>query len=448
MMIFKKAIPRRTLLKGMGAALGLPLLDAMVPAFATAAGKAPVRLATVYVANGMWPMDKWTPKTEGAAFELSPTLEPLAPFRDQLLVLSGLAHKEGMPSPNDPGAPHTHAFGTFLTGVRPKETSGKDYQLGISMDQVAAETLGKETQLASLEVSLFNRDMIGSCEGGWTCAYLSTLSWRSPTTPLPMERNPRGLFERLFGDSDSTDRASRLARIREQRSILDGVTKLASRFMGEIGPSDRAKLTEFLDAIRDIERRIQIAERQSDQEVPALERPVGAPASFEAYAKLMMDLQVLAYQTDLTRIITFAMENEGGGRAYPEIGIPDQHHTLSHHQNGSVAIDKLFRIHVHHMKLFAYFLGKLRSVPDGDGSLLDHTILLYGSGLSDGNAHVHENLPILLVGGAGGGLQGGRHIRYPDGTPMTNLHLTMLDKLGVPLEKLGDSTGKLDLLSV
>jgi len=448
MMIFKKVIPRRTLLKGMGSALALPLLDAMVPALATAAGKAPLRLATVYVANGMWPMDKWTPKTEGAAFELTPTLEPLAPFRDHLLVLSGLAHKEGAPSAEDPSGPHTHAFATFLTGVRPKPTSGKDYLLGISMDQIAAEKLGKETQLASLEVSLFNRDQGGTCEGGWTCAYLSTLSWRTPTTPLPMERNPRALFERLFGDSDTTDAASRLARIRKQRSILDGVTKLASRFLGELGPSDRAKLTEYLDAIRDIERRIQIAEQQTDREVPSLERPAGIPASFEEYAKLMMDLQVLAYQTDLTRVITFALENEGGGRAYPEIGIPDQHHTLSHHQNNAVSVEKLLQVNRYHAKLFAYFLEKLRYVSDGDGNLLDRTILLYGSGLSDGNSHMHENLPVLLVAGAGSGLKGGRHNRYPDRTPMANLHLTILDKLGVPVEKLGDSSGKLDPLSV
>jgi len=265
-----------------------------------------------------------------------------------------------------------------------------------------------------------------------------------------MEHNPRALFERLFGDSDNTDRASRLARIKDQRSILDGMTQRASRFTGELGAGDRAKLNEYLDAIRDTERRIQIAEKQADVELPSIERPAGTPASFEAYAKLMIDLQVLAFRTDLTRVITFAMEHEGGGgsRAYPEIGIPDQHHTLSHHQNSSPSIDKLFQIHRYHIKLFAYFLEKLRSVPDGDGNLLDNTILLYGSGLSDGNSHLHENLPMLLVGGAGGQIKGGRHIRYPDQTPMTNLHLTVLDKLGVPVEKLGDSTGKLDLLSV
>jgi hypothetical protein len=445
MVIFKKAIPRRTFLRGTGAVLALPLLDAMIPALSGAA-KSPVRLGTIYVPNGMWPMDKWTPKNAGA-LELTPILEGLAPFRDQTLVLTGLAHKEAMATPTDPGGPHTHAFATFLTGVRPKPTAGKDFQVGVSVDQIAAAKLGKETQLASLEVSLFP-SAVGACESSYACAYTNTPCWRTPTTPLPMEPNPRALFERLFGDSDTTDRASRLARIKEQRSILDGMTKLASRFTGELGPGDRAKLNEYLDAIRDTERRIQIAEKQADVELPSVERPSGTPASFEDYAKLMIDLQVLAFRTDLTRVITFAMEHEGGGRAYPEIGIPDQHHTLSHHQNNAASIDKLYQIHRFHIKLFAYYLQKLRSVPDGDGTLLDNTVLLYGSALSDGNSHLHENLPLLLVGGAGGGIKGGRHIRYPDLTPMTNLHLAVLDKLGVPVEKLGDSTGKIDLLSV
>jgi len=447
MMIFKKAIPRRTFLRGMGTAIALPMLEAMVPACAKAAGKVPARLGIFYVPNGMWPMDKWTPKTEGPAFELTPTLDQLAKFRDRLTVITGLAHKEGIAIPSDPGGPHTHAFATFLTGVRPKPTAGKDFEVGVSMDQIAAQKLGKETQLASLEVSLFP-SAIGSCEGGYACAYTNTPCWRTPTTPLPMEHNPRALFERLFGDSDTTDSTTRQARIRERRSILDGVTKLVSPFLNEIGPSDRAKLTEYLDAIRDTERRIEIAEKQADLEVPAVDRPAGTPASFDDYAKLMLDLQVLAYQTDLTRVIIFAMEHEGGGRAYPEIGIPDQHHTLSHHQNSAVSIDKLVQIHRYHMKLFVYYLEKLQSVRDGDGTLLDNAILLYGSALSDGNSHLHENLPLLLVSGGGTGIKGGRHNRYPDQTPMTNLHLTVLEKLGIPVEKLGDSTRKLDLLSV
>ncbi len=452
-MIFKKAIPRRTFLRGMGATLALPLLEGMVPAFATSAEAAvtePVRLGIVYAPNGMWPMEQWTPKAEGPGFELTPTLEPLAPFRDRLLVLSGLCQKEAFAAPGEGSQDHSRAAGTFLTGIRVKPTEGKDFRAGISMDQIAAEKLGKDTQLVSLEISLCLSDLVGVCEGGWTCVYLSTISWRTPTTPLPMENNPRALFERLFGDSDSTDRAERLARIRERRSILDWVTERGARLLAGIGPSDRAKLTEYFDAVRDIERRIQIAEEQSNREVPAFERPVGVPVAFEEYVKLMFDLQVLAYQADLTRVITFMMGREGafGGRAYPELGISDLHHTLSHHQNIPAAVEKLSRINVYHTKLFAYFLEKLRSTPDGDGSLLDHTILLYGSGLSDGNLHRHDNLPLLLVGGAGDQIKGGRHIRYPDGTAMTNLLLTMLDKLAVPVDKLGDSTGKLDLLSV
>ena len=318
------------------------------------------------------------------------------------------------------------------------------------MDQIAAKELGKDTQMASLEVSLCPTEVTGLCEVSWTCVYLSTLAWRTPTTPLPMESSPRALFERLFGDNDSTDRAVRLARIQEQRSILDWVIEDASSFIKELGGSDRVKLTEYLDTIRDVERRIQIAENQSNREVPKLDRPSDVPVSYEDYAKLMIDLQVLAFKTDLTRVITFMMTREGGAgdRPYTEIGISDVHHTLSHHQNSAAAIDKLFQINVYHMKMFAYFLEKLRSTPDGDGNLLDHTMMTYGSGLENANIHQHSNLPLVLAGGGGGKIKGGRHIRYPDGTPMTNLHLALLDKLGIPMEKFGDSTGKLDLLSV
>jgi len=449
MMIFKKAVPRRKFLRGLGAALALPVLDSMVPALGRAdAAKGPLRLGIVYAPNGMWPMDKWTPKTDGAAFDLSPTLEPLAPFKDKLLVLSRLAHKEALALPGEGPQDHSRASGTYLSGVRVKPTAGKDFHAGISMDQIAAKELCKETQLASLEIGLFSSELVGVCDSGWTCIYQSTLCWRTPTTPLPMERSPRALFERLFGDSDSTDRAERLARINEQRSILDWVAQDLASFVREIGPGDRAKLNEYLDAVRDVERRIQIAEGQSNREVPDLNRPAGIPASFEEYAKLMFDLQILAYQTDLTRVSTFMIDHEQASRAYPEIGIPDVHHTLSHHQNNAAAIEKLFRINLYHVKLFAYFLDRLRSTRDGDGNLLDHSVLLYGGGLSNGNTHDHFDLPTLLVGGAGGRLKGGRHIRYPDQTPMANLHLTLLDKLGVPMEKLGDSTGELDLLSI
>lgn len=452
MIILKKSIPRRTFLRGMGATIALPLLDGMVPALANAAEtfKAPRRLATVFVPNGMWPMDKWTPKEVGAGYKLSPTMEPLTPFYDRALVLSGLAHKEGMPAPGDPTGEHMRATTTFLTGVRPKQIGGEAHA-GMSVDQIAAQKFGKETQLASLEVALTaNHDLVGVCENNLSCLFINTLSWKTPTTPLPMANNPRTVFERLFGDVDSTDREEQLARMRQQRSVLDGLSQRASQFMKKTGARDRAKLDEYLDAIRDIERRIQIAEAQSDREVPTLERPSGVPTDFEEYFKLMVDLQVVAYQSDLTRVLTFVMAREGptGGRAYPQIGIPDQHHNLSHHQNDAAKVDKLFRINQYHVQLFTYFLEKLQSVNEGEGTLLDHSSIIYGSSMSNGNGHQHDNLPIMLVGGGNGRIKGGRHIRYPDGTPMSNLHLTLLDILDVPVDKLGDSTGQLNLLSV
>lgn len=453
MMIFKKAIPRQTFLRCLGATLALPLLDGMIPALALpaeTAAKTPIRLGLIYVPNGMWPMEKWTPKVEGAAFELTPTMTPLKPFRDQLLVLSGLAQTAGYLRPGDAGTPHENAFATWLTGVRPKQTGGRDIHVGISMDQIVAQKLGKYTQLASLELSLFANDLVGVCEAGDTCTYVNSLSWHDPTTPLPMERNPRAVFERLFGDSDSTSRAQRLSIIAENRSILDSVTEGVTSLMRGISPSDRAKLAQYLDAIRDVERRIQIAEEQANRELPRLDRPAGIPASYEEYAQVMIDLQVLAFQTDLTRVITFAFGREGpfGSQSYPEIGVSEMHHTLSHHQNRAPAIEKLFRINAYHVKLFAYFLEKMRSTRDGDGSLLDHSILLYGSGMSNGNLHQLDNLPLVLVGGGRGQIKGGRHLRFKDQTSMTNLHLTLLDKLGLPTEKFGDSTGELNLLSV
>lgn len=449
MMIFKKSIPRRTFLRGMGASIALPLLDGMTPAFANAAEQfaAPRRLATVFVPNGMWPMAKWTPQEVGAGFTLSPTLEPMAPYRERMLVLSGLAHKEAMPAAGDPTGEHMRATTTFLTGVRPKQ-SGGEAQAGISVDQIAAQRLGKQTQLASLEVALTaNHDLVGVCENNLSCLFINTLSWRTPTTPLPMANNPRTVFERLFGDVDSTNRQEQLARMRQQRSILDGLAQRASQFMNKTSARDRAKLDEYLEAIRDIERRIEIAEAQADRDVPMLERPSGVPADFEEYFKLMVDLQVIAYQSDLTRVLTFVMAREGptGGRAYPQIGISDQHHNLSHHQNDPTKVDKLFRINQYHVKLFTYFLQKLQSVQEGEGTLLDHSAIVYGSSMSNGNGHQHDNLPIMLVGGGNGRIKGGRHLRYPDGTPMANLHLSLLDILGIPTETLGDSTAALNL---
>jgi len=453
MMIFKQALPRRTFLRGIGATLALPLLDGMFPAFATAAdtaAKSPTRLGVVYVGNGMHPMEKWTPKAEGAAFELTPTLAQLTPYRDQLTVLTGLAQMEAVPKPPEGPQDHSRACGTFLTGVRVKPTPGKDIRAGVSMDQIAAQKLGKDTQLASLEVSTFASDLVGVCETDYSCTYLTTLSWRTPTTPLPTVHSPRSLFERLFGDSDSTERTERLSIIRKQKSLLDGVSESVARLTSGLGPSDRGKLNEYLEAIRDIERRIQLAEDQSDRELPTLERPVGVPANFEDYAKLMIDLQVLAYQTDMTRIITFilARESGSGDRAYPEIGITDLHHTLSHHGNEADKIEKLYQINLYHMKMFAYFMQKMKGTADGDGNLLDHSVMMYGAGLSNANIHQHVNLPMILVGGAGGKLKGGRHLKYPAETPMTNLHLAVLDMLEMPMDKLGDSTGKLNLLPI
>ena len=450
MMIFKKAIPRRTFLRGAGATLALPLLDGMVPAMAAlrdTAAKPAARLSVVYVPNGMI-MEKWTPATEGANFELTPILEPLAPFRDRLLVLSGLAHNSGRALPGENTGDHARAGATYLTGVHPRKTEGADTRAGISADQIAAKQLGKHTQLASLELALDTTELLGQCEAGYTCAYMNTLCWRTPTTPMPMENRPRAVFERLFGDSDSTDPAVRLRRIQRDRSILDSVTRKVAHLLAELGPGDRAKLAEYLDAIRDVERRIQMAEEQSSRELPTLERPPGVPSTFIEHAKLMFDLQVLAYQTDMTRVITFMVGREFGGRTYREIGIPEGHHSLTHHQYKQEKIDKVIRINIYHAQALAYFLERLQSTPDGDGSLLDHMVLLYGGSLSDGNLHWHDNLPIMLTGGGAGQIKGGRHLRYPQDTPMPNLLLTMLDMLGIPVESLGDSSGRLDLLSV
>jgi hypothetical protein len=446
MTVFKKAIPRRTMLKGMGASLALPLLDSMTPAF-SAETKPPLRLGIVHSGNGMWPMDRWTPKTEGPAFEMTPTLEQLTPYRNQLLVLSGLAQNEANPRAGDfGGATHIRAATVFLSGVRPKLSAGKGGKAGVTVDQIVADKLGKDTQLRSLEVSLYPDDLVGICEAGASCVFLDTLSWRTETTPLPMERSPRGLFERLFGDSDTTARADRLARMQEQRTILDAVSEQASTALKGIGPSDRTKVNEYLEAVREIERRIQLAESQSDREIPTLEAPVGVPASYEDYAKLMIDLLVIAYQADLTRVVTFSLGRElTGSRSYPEIGITDQHHGLSHHQNNPATIEKLFKINLYHMKMFAYYLERLRSVQDGDGNLLDHSMIMRGCGLSNGNIHQNDNLPILLLGGGGGQIKGGRHIRFPNGAPLANLYLTLLEKLGINLEKFGDSNSKLDL---
>ena len=442
MMITKRALPRRTVLRGLGATLALPLLDGMVPAL-TALGRTaarPVaRLGVVYVPNGIV-MDHWTPAVEGAGFELPPILRPLAPFRDRVTVVSGLSNK----GPDDI---HETGATSFLTGVPPRRTQGARLGAGVSMDQVAARETGRHTQLASLELALESGDDVGTCGGGYTCAYTNTICWRSETTPLPMETNPRAVFERLLGDAGGTDPAARLARIQQQRSLLDAVSDKVARLRGDLGPSDRRKLAEYLEAVRDIERRIQKAEAQVDEPLPDIAAPPGIPAAFEEHAKLMFDLQVLAYQADLTRVISFMVSREYSGRTYPEIGVPEAHHPTSHHQNDPDKLAKLTRINTYHTTLLAHYLDRLQATPDGDGSLLDHVTMVYGGGLSDGNRHSSENLPILLVGGGAGRLRGGRHVRYPDPTPMSNLHVTLLDRLGVPVERFGTSTGDLETLS-
>src|SRR5712691_4151789 len=410
MTIFKKAIPRRTVLKVAGAALALPLLDAMVPAFAgptDTAAKPAIRMGFMYVPNGII-LNKWTPDTEGANFEMTPILEPLTPFRDRFLVLSGLDQKNANMLPGEGGAFHSRATATFLTGVHPKPTEGVDMRGGVSVDQIAAKELGKQTQLASLEMCLDPVEAAGVCEPQYTCAYMNTISWRTPTTPMPMEDHPRVVFERLFGDSETTDPAARRARIEEDRSLLDSLTEGVARFRSTLAPSDRPKLGEYLDAVRDVERRIQLAEQQSARELPTLERPAGGvPGSFEDHAKLMMDLQVLAFQTDLTRVITFMIAHDRSPRSYPEIGIPEAHHALSHHRGDPASIAKLVQLNTYHVNLFKYYLDKLRSTPDGDFGRLDHSMIVYGAGIADGNLHTEDNLPKLLLGGGAGHIKSG-----------------------------------------
>ena len=447
--ITRRSLSRRTMLRGMGATIALPLLDGMIPALTATARTAatPVRrLGCIYVPNGV-EMRMWTPKTEGAGYALSPILEPLAPFYDQTLVLSGLADKVAVPRPGEGIGDHARASATWLTGVHVKKTEGPDIRAGVSMDQIAAQTLGRETQLASLELALDSVEVLGACDAGYSCAYANTIAWRTPTTPLPMENDPRAVFERLFGASNSTDAATRMARIRQEKTILDIVTEEIGSLSRTLGSGDRQRLTEYLDAVRDVERRIQTAEAQSDRELPVLEQPQGIPDTFEKHIQLMYDLLALTFQADLTRVGSFMVSREVSSRSYPQIGVPDGHHACSHHQNDPVKLEKLAKINTYHLKQFAYFLEKLRSTPDGDGSLLDHSMFVYGSGISDGNIHFHLDLPMLVVGGGAGQLKGGRHLRYKNDTPLSNLYVSVLDKLGVQTEQFGDSTGRLEYLS-
>jgi hypothetical protein len=447
MIVTKKALSRRTMLRGMGAAVALPLLDAMVPALTAqvrTAAKAVRRLGVVYHPNGVI-YENWLPTGVGRSFELSRTLAPLQPFRDQLVVITGLSSHQAE-ALGDGGGDHSRASGSYLTGVHVRK-SDSVVENGVSMDQIAASALRRETQLASLQLTADDNSLVGSCDVGYSCAYSSTLSWLTPTLPLMAENNPRVVFERLFGSSDSTDPRVRASRLRRDRSVLDSVTDRVKQLQQKLGPTDNTKLTDYLESLRDVERRIQKAEEQSTRLGPEVDQPAGVPDGFEPHVQLLYDLQVLAYHSDLTRVITFMYGREQTGRTYPQIGIPEPHHPLTHHQNDASKKDKCSAIQLYHVALFAAYLEKLRTTPDGDGSLLDSMILLYGGGISNSDRHTHGPLPTLLVGGGAGTLKGGKHLVYPDDTPLTNLQLTLLDKIGVPAEKLGDSTGHFKELS-
>ena len=445
MFISKRHLPRRTVLRGLGATVALPLLDGMVPALTALSqtAAAPVkRFGMFYATNGM-SMPYWAPKSEGTLDALPATLHTAEGFKDKVLMCGGLKQESSLLVKG--GGAHARSAGTFLTCVPFKHTNGADVYADTSMDQIAARALSQDTQIGSLELGMEPNSMLGSC-GGSTCAYTNTIAWRSPTTPLPTENDPRAVFEMLFGTTGSTDPEVRQARMSRDRSILDSVNDALHDLELIIGTSDRAKLDEYLDAMRDIERRIQMAEEQGARELPVVDQPVGVPSDYAEHAELMMDLLVLAYQTDLTRISTFMMAREISGRAYPEIGVPDAHHPLSHHQDQPAKLARLAKINEYHFQQFAYLVEKLEELPEGDGSMLDNTLMVYGTGISDSNTHFYDDLPIALVGGSKTGITGGRYVRYAQDTPLANLWVTVLSKLGLPIETFGDSTGPLDRL--
>src|SRR5881409_1457551 len=417
-----KSLSRRTVLRGIGATIALPFLDAMVPS-ARAAGKPVNRFMAFYVPNGM-AMEYWTPKGEGANFELSPILQPMAPYRNQMLVLSGLRASWNYI--------HAGASGSFLTGTPRGGKTEIEIIADVSIDQLLARHFSNETQVGSLELSMDAPANAGACTGILSCAYTHTLSWRSATQPLPMEYNPRAVFERLFGDSGSTERAPREARMKQHKSILDSVTEKLADLKRELGSQDQGKVDQYTEAVRDVERRIQRAEEQSSIELPSLEQPQGVPPVFEDHLALMLDLQLLAFQSDLTRVISFMIGKEQSARPYPQVGVPEAHHPLSHHNDVPELIAHMSKINRYHTELFSKYLAKLRATTDGDGSLLDHMMILYGAGISNSQRHAGDNLPIMLVGG-GGSLKGGRHIVYKEKPAMANLLVTIMDKMDVPV---------------
>ena len=442
-----KSIDRRTFLYGTGAAVALPLLDAMTPAFAVESAR-PTRLGWFQVPNGIMNLQNEFSQKNPGQLELAPIMQPLADFKDRILTFSNLDSQQAAGLGFEIAGDHPRACTAWLTGTHAKMTAGADIHAGTSADQIAAKHFGQETQIASLQVALELAEVVGSCEAAYSCAYFNTISWRDEQTPLPMEHRPRALFERLFGAAGTTDPKVLAALRQEDRSILDAVNEDVKRLRGKLGQKDRGKIDQYTDAMRDVERRIQRAEAQKDRDIPALEGPGGIPSVFSDYFKLMTDVMVLAYQTDMTRVITFQMGHEMSLRSYPELGFTDSHHSQTHHHGEAEKIAKVIQINTFHTKMLAYYLDKLRNTQDGDGSLLDHTMIMYGAALSDANLHLYTDLPLLLVGGGINGIKGGQHVKFPSRTPLTNLLLTMLDKAGVPkVAQLGDSTGRVDLTS-
>ncbi len=440
MIITKKALPRRTFMRGMGASLALPLLDAMVPSM-TALARTPAepvrRLGFVYIPMGC-DISRWTPAGEGRLVDLSPALQSLAPVADQLTVITNLELKNAYPGT------HATSNAAFLSAATAKWTESTDYHLGTTVDQIAAKAIGQETLLPSLELAMDLLQTVGQCDNGYACVYQNNLSWSSPTTPLPAEAHPRIVFERLFGEGGSA--ADRRAALRRRASLLDWVRDDIARLQKKLGPDDRSRVGQYLDTVREVERRIQKAEAEDAGQLPDLDRPVGVPAAYADHARLMFDLQVLALQGDVTRVITFQLARETSTRTYTEIGVPDPHHPLTHHGNDPEKIARVAKINAFHVSLFAYFLEKLKATPEGDGCLLDHALYLYGSGMGNPNVHDHVNLPILVAGGGAGSVKGGRHIKYAEPAPLANLHLTLLERAGVRLDAFADSKGKVDEL--
>ncbi len=436
MILTKKSLPRRTFLRGMQASLALPLLDAMVPA-ATALNKTPAkpvpRLGFVFIPMGC-DHSRWTPPDSPKLGELSPILSPLESVKDSLIVFTNFDLKNAYPGT------HSTSNAAFLSAAFAKHTESSDYYLGTTVDQHAARLLGKDTQLPSLELSMDLLQTVGQCNNGYACVYQNNLSWSSPTDPLPSEAHPRTVFERLFGGGGSVE--DRQAALRERASLLDWVREDVARLKAKLGHGDRARVDGYLNSIREVEREIQRAEHTAaDNPLPDLDRPQGVPAAYADHARVMFELQRLAFQGDITRVITFQLARELSGRTYPEVDVPDPHHPLSHHGNDPEKVEKISRINKFHVSLFAEHLEKLRDTPDGDGSLLDHSVLLYGSGMGNPSTHDHDNLPILVAGGSSCGVRGGRHVKYAEATPLANLHLTLLDRVGVRLDSFGDSSG-------